>query len=936
MKKKIISILMVMILVINLFPCKLVNASDADEVYISLSFDGEYLLDKNEEAVAYSAVSLDELAGIDLSDYGLSDYVYDADGDGNNEITALHLYIYTHEEICGGDWSEVNVSGSPGSIFFESGLFGYSDCNLRYDYNGAYPEIDGWGLTADRIVLSKGDFLDIASYTSWSFYSDSATGFHYFADSNGDITHNYEVKKGNELQVKLIRTYSDMFSGGTASQEETEYEVLYGESIGNPTGTVVTDENGCANITFPSAGTWYVWCEGGYGLENPSDIVSAPACAEIKVIATEPANPISVYVTIADEGEIVLPKKEVSVNDIDENGSFNVDEVLYAAHEANYSGGANAGYGSEETTYGLSINTLWGNTSGNYGYWLDNASCWSLNDTVVSGASLVAFVYQNTEVWDSYSKFEQSEYSTLEEVPATVKLDKAGYDEAWNTVFSGHVGAEIKVYSDTFEELESNKYIAIDNGDGTYSVTIKDNGKYYLCAYDNETPIVPAVSVIDVANNPALDYVSDVNHQAIYSATREYISTLGTPSVGSVGGEWMVIDITRDDLECPVGYYDNVKEYVNLKINDKEQLHRSKSTDNSRVILALTSAGYDVTDVDGHNLLKGLTDMTYVKKQGINGPIWALIAFDCHGYEIPDNTDTTEQVTREKLISYILEKQLEDGGWALSGTVADPDMTGMAIQSLAPYYNTHDDVKMAIDAAISTLSDKQYDNGGFGSIDGICSESCAQVVVALTALGINPETDSRFIKNGVSVLDAMCSFAIEGGGFAHIPDGEINGMATEQSQYALVSYYRFINNMTSLYDMSDVTIRTNTPASTETPAPTQTPESTQTPAPTQTPESTQTPALIHTSVPTQLPEKADVNNVQKIIKIIGKKKIKRGKTYKYKVKLKGIKGKAKWSVNKKKLAKISKTGKLKALKKGIVKLTVKVKKYKCMINIKIS
>ena len=301
---------------------------------------------------------------------------------------------------------------------------------------------------------------------------------------------------------------------------------------------------------------------------------------------------------------------------------------------------------------------------------------------------------------------------------------------------------------------------------------------------------------------------SAADHKAIYEATGAYINSLGTPSVGSTGGEWMVIDLTRSGYACPEGYYENVVEYVNSNINDKEQLHRAKSTDNSRVILALTSAGYDATDVDGHNLLMGLTDMTYVKKQGINGPVWALIAFDCYGYEIPVNADAAEQVTREKLIAYILEKQLEDGGWALSGKAADPDMTGMAIQSLAPYYNTNPEVKTAVDKAIICLSEKQYSNGGFGSVDGICSESCAQVIVALTALGINPETDSRFVKNGVSVVDAMCLFAVEGGGFAHIPDAGINGMATEQSQYALAAYFRFLDGKTSLYDMTDVDVYT--------------------------------------------------------------------------------------------------------------------------------
>lgn len=298
--------------------------------------------------------------------------------------------------------------------------------------------------------------------------------------------------------------------------------------------------------------------------------------------------------------------------------------------------------------------------------------------------------------------------------------------------------------------------------------------------------------------------VADTDHTVIYQATKQYIESLGTPGVGSVGGEWMVICLTRSDSVCPEGYYDNVVEFVNENINDKEQLHRAKSTENSRVILALTSAGYDVTDVDGHNLLEGLSDMTYLKKQGVNGPIWALIALDSYGYEIPQNEKEETQATREGIISYILEKQLSDGGWSIYGRVADPDMTGMAIQALAPYCATNPEVENAVGNALNCLSELQHENGGFGSIDGLCSESCAQVIVALNALGIDPETDERFIKNGISVIDAMCIFAIEGGGFEHVPYSGLNGMATEQGQYALTSYIRFLEGKTRLYDMTDV------------------------------------------------------------------------------------------------------------------------------------
>ncbi|MBR2883835.1 MAG: hypothetical protein IKB93_03500 [Clostridia bacterium] len=866
MTKKIISIFIALAMILSAIPLT-ISASEPDTIYISISDDKQFVTDSNGTPMAFYPVTLDELAEIDLGDYYLDGYAYDADGDNVPELTALHLFIYVHEIILGLDWSDVYVSGSAGSIYFAGGLFGFSDENLRYDLNGAYPAVDGWGLTADQIVLNNGDFLNIAHYTSWAFWGDSTTGFHYFTDSQGNLNHTYNTSVNEELELGLVRSYSDWMNGGAAAFDpEIGYTVYYGTAYGVPTGSTVTDDNGLVNISFPSGGTWYVWTDGGYGMENPEDIVSAPAFATVKVIKAE-AEPIDVFVTVADKGEVVMANEVVTVTDLDKSGDFNVDEVLFAAHEDAYDEGSQAGYASEMTPYGLSITKLWGDDSGNYGYWLNDASCWSLADTVNAGDSVVAFVYQNTEVWDSYSRFSQDSYTAMAETSAIVTLEKAGYDANWNTVFEAHKGAALKIYDSAFNEISAEAYKVTDNGDGTYSVIVKNIGEYTVAAYDNATPIVPALCTLTVTENPDVVYAdaveakiddignvnifnykkiyaareaydaltdsqktlvenyfvltdaensfatlladaSDADHKAIYEATGTYINSLGTPSVGSTGGEWMVIDLTRSGYDCPEGYYENVVNYVNEKINDKEQLHRAKSTDNSRVILALTSAGYDVTDVDGHNLLMGLTDMTYLKKQGINGPIWALIAFDCHDYEIPVNADATEQATREKIIAYILEKQLEDGGWALSGKVADPDMTGMAIQSLAPYYETNAKVKAAIDKAIICLSEKQYDNGGFGSIDGICSESCAQVIVALTALGINPETDPRFVKNGVSVVDAMCLFAVEGGGFAHIPDAGINGMATEQAQYALASYFRFLDAKTSLYDMSDVDIYT--------------------------------------------------------------------------------------------------------------------------------
>lgn len=286
-----------------------------------------------------------------------------------------------------------------------------------------------------------------------------------------------------------------------------------------------------------------------------------------------------------------------------------------------------------------------------------------------------------------------------------------------------------------------------------------------------------------------------------YQTTGDLLETLGTPNVGSVGGEWMVIGLARSGRTVPDGYYENVVKYVQENCNADERLDENRATDNARVILALTAIGKDVTNVGGHNLLAGLDEMSYVTYQGINGPIWTLIALDSHDYAPQGD------VTREKLIDAILGAQLPDGGWDMMGKAADTDITAMAIQALAPYYDTNDAVKAAVDKALNALSAMQNDDGTFSTaFSGKTSESTAQVIVALTALGINPATDSRFIKNGVNAVDGLCSFYVDGGGFRHIASGDLDGMATEQSYYALAAYYRLLAGQTSLYDMSDVTI----------------------------------------------------------------------------------------------------------------------------------
>ena len=266
------------------------------------------------------------------------------------------------------------------------------------------------------------------------------------------------------------------------------------------------------------------------------------------------------------------------------------------------------------------------------------------------------------------------------------------------------------------------------------------------------------------------------------------------------GSEWLVIALARSGRDVPDSYYDSVVKAVQ---DADGVLSDRKFTEYSRTILALTAIGKDPTNVGGYDLLSKLADMDDVTFQGLNGAIFALIALDSNKYDVPAVADGGKQVTRDGLVAYILEQQLSDGGWALSGDSADPDMTAMALQALAAYRTGDKAVQSAVDKALKTLSDMQQADGGYSSWGTLNSESCAQVIIALTALGIDPAKDSRFAKNGLTVLDALLSFAADGG-FRHTADGERNDMATEQALCALTAYARLLDGKTALYDMTDV------------------------------------------------------------------------------------------------------------------------------------
>ena len=301
------------------------------------------------------------------------------------------------------------------------------------------------------------------------------------------------------------------------------------------------------------------------------------------------------------------------------------------------------------------------------------------------------------------------------------------------------------------------------------------------------------------------DTASKSAAQTAYDRASAYLTAaVSAPRYGSLGGEWTVLALARGGADTETAYFTDY--YAALEQTVREAngvLSERKYTEYSRVILALSALGKDARDVAGYDLTLPLGDFEKATAQGVNGVIYALLALDSRDYPMPQNAAASTQATRQLYVDAILAAQLANGGWSFMGEDADPDLTAMALQALAKY-REQSSVQLAVDRALVCLSAMQNADGGFSSWGSENAESCAQVLLALNALGLDAD-DSRFVKNGHSVLDALLTYQNADGGFCHERSGETNLMASEQAACALASLVRAERGESGLYRMAALT-----------------------------------------------------------------------------------------------------------------------------------
>ena len=280
-------------------------------------------------------------------------------------------------------------------------------------------------------------------------------------------------------------------------------------------------------------------------------------------------------------------------------------------------------------------------------------------------------------------------------------------------------------------------------------------------------------------------------------------------SAGDSSGDWIALTfaLAGEDGAC-AEYGERLEKYVLGAYKKHGGLGAYSATQGQRIVLTAAALGLDPTAFGGNVDL--LADCTYdyrqdgeeLYDQGLNACVFALLALDCKRYPVPSGS----RYSRQALLDHLIDRQNDDGSFGLTQGAADADMTAMAVQALAAYA----DVPAADDAARRALDWLSAQQDADGQFSPRSSETVAQTIIAVTAMGLDPQTEPRFVKNGVTLPQALDAYRQPDGSFAHAPtDGEGNVLATQQAMLALLALEKQERGV-RLYDFSAVPVRERT------------------------------------------------------------------------------------------------------------------------------
>jgi hypothetical protein len=476
------------------------------------------------------------------------------------------------------------------------------------------------------------------------------------------------------------------------------------------------------------------------------------------------------------------------------------------------------------------VTNFMGDGAGNFTFFVDGALAndGAMLTEIPDGSAVELFAIQDTTYWsDTYTWFEVNgkKVSALQVAPdESFDLTLRGIEfvifGAWGA--DGPKAIEDAVIVTMLPE-EGAAWIDdladVTDGNGAVTLSFHQRGTYILSAIaedpDWDSPLMSPYLVVTVSLPPA-------NYQAPLTNVLNYLRTQVTsPLVSEVGGEWAVLAEVRggrNDAAWNSAYLANLETYIRESAasvdtaTGKVVLHNTRYTENARAVLALTSLGVNAASFKGYDLVSALLNTAKLQNQGVAAVAFALTALDSGSYL----RTAAGEALRHWCIDYLLTNAKATGGWHLSPavSVASPDITGMALQALAPYYKEagayrHAETVTAVEKAVAALQTMQAADGSFSYEDnGKTTESAAQVLVALTALDYDGTASGSFLK---SVAEILLTYQAADGGFRHGTGGSADQMASEQAACALVAYDRYVTGKTALYDTGDISKTTVPP-----------------------------------------------------------------------------------------------------------------------------
>ena len=327
--------------------------------------------------------------------------------------------------------------------------------------------------------------------------------------------------------------------------------------------------------------------------------------------------------------------------------------------------------------------------------------------------------------------------------------------------------------------------------------------------------LLTLVLVIPAYGQETLDALA-----AAQGCTAETLLQSDKLTAGDSVSDWVAIAVSRTGTEGDTSAYRKALErYVTRMYREQGGLDRLRATEWQRTALTALALGADPTafgrDKNGRSvnlLADGVYQFTAAKSlgtQGLNGWIFGLIALDSARFAVPEDA----VYTRAAILQALVAAQEPEGGFGLTVGNSDVDLTAMTLQALAPYQNStvtytgtsgeSVTIREVVRRALAWLSDQQTAEGDFISWDAANLESTAQVIIALCSLGVDPATDARFVKNGISAVDGLMRYRLDDGTFRHILTDGSDVMATEQALLAQEAMERLSAARRSLYDFRE-------------------------------------------------------------------------------------------------------------------------------------